>query len=194
MGVGAVLFIILGENQNILMIFFEKLNFFSGSLEFASLDSVPENLVDNAAVIGTLSLVTAALFLLDMGGPKARSTPTVQQQQTPLKIIHKPTEQKITSQQIYNIEKDAAENQKERKEDDAKQTKNGHLMGAIKLPDAGGRYRDNMYKKMKEEKPKSFDIYGKDMHDGSDDEIESIPPKMEEHSPVWSKIRKGRNL
>lgn len=153
---------------------------------------MPENLVDNAAVIGTLSLVTAGLFLLDMGGPKAKNTPN-SQSQTPLKVIHKPTEQKITSQQVYNIEKDA-ENQQNKKEDDVKQTKNGHLMGAIKLPDAGGRYRDNMYKKMKEEKPKSFDIYGKDMHDGSDDEIASLPPKMEEHSPVWSKIRKGRNL
>jgi hypothetical protein len=52
-----------------------------------------------------------------------------------------------------------------------------------------------MYKKIKDEKPKSFDIYGKDVRQDSDtDEPDDIPPKMEEHSPVWSKIRKGRDL
>lgn len=54
LGVGAVLFIVLG------------------SLAFAAIDSVPQNLVDNAAILGTLSVVTGALFLLDMGAPKAK--------------------------------------------------------------------------------------------------------------------------
>ena len=165
-----------------------------GSLEFAALDSVPQDLVDNAAVIGTLSLVTAALFLLDMGGPKARKT--AQQVQTPPRSISKPVE----TQQIYNIEKDGEHEkmQTQTQETQVEKTpKNGHLMSAngIKLPDANGRYRDSMYKKIKEEKPKSFDIFGKDKREDSDtDEPDDIPPKMEEHSPVWSKIRKGRNL
>jgi hypothetical protein len=38
-----------------------------GSLVYASLDSVPPELVDNAAVLGTLALVTGLLFLLDIG-------------------------------------------------------------------------------------------------------------------------------
>ncbi|XP_050297747.1 uncharacterized protein LOC126737085 isoform X2 [Anthonomus grandis grandis] len=54
LGVGAVLFIVLG------------------SLAFASIDSVTPSLVDNAAILGTLSVVTGALFLLDMGAPKAK--------------------------------------------------------------------------------------------------------------------------
>ncbi|KAJ3645961.1 hypothetical protein Zmor_023577 [Zophobas morio] len=155
LGVGTILFIVLG------------------SLEFAALDSVPQDLVDNAAVIGTLSLVTAALFLLDMGGPKARKT--AQQVQTPPRSISKPVE----TQQIYNIEKDG-EHEKMQTQTQEKQVektpKNGHLMSAngIKLPDANGRYRDNK------------------REDSDTDEPDDIPPKMEEHSPVWSKIRKGQ--
>ncbi|XP_077298591.1 uncharacterized protein LOC143919895 isoform X2 [Arctopsyche grandis] len=45
-----------------------------GGLELASLDSVPDNLIDNAAVLGVLSLVTAALFLIDLAGPRGKST------------------------------------------------------------------------------------------------------------------------
>ncbi|KAI8436254.1 hypothetical protein MSG28_004305 [Choristoneura fumiferana] len=41
-----------------------------GGLELASLDSVPHNLVVNASVLGSLSLVVAALFLLDLMGPR----------------------------------------------------------------------------------------------------------------------------
>ncbi|EFA08062.1 uncharacterized protein LOC658222 [Tribolium castaneum] len=172
LGVGTLLFIILG------------------SLEFAALDSVPEDLVDNAAVIGTLTLVTAALFLLDMGGPKAKKNN--QQSQTPPRSVSKPQESKTTAQQVYEIEKDV-ENEKKQMKGLEETPKNGHLGNGFKLGDANGRYRDSMYKKIKDEKPKSFDIYGKDMHKDSDtDEPDDIPPKMEEHSPVWSKIRKGQ--
>ncbi|KAM3959228.1 uncharacterized protein ACR2FA_006766 [Aphomia sociella] len=41
-----------------------------GGLELASLDSVPRNLVVNASVLGTLSLIVAALFLVDLMGPR----------------------------------------------------------------------------------------------------------------------------
>ncbi|XP_026470813.1 uncharacterized protein LOC113375080 [Ctenocephalides felis] len=35
------------------------------ALELASLDSIPENLLDNAAILGCLSLLVAALFIVD---------------------------------------------------------------------------------------------------------------------------------
>lgn len=44
--------------------------FFSGGLELASLDSVPHNLVVNASVLGSFSLFVAALFLIDLMGPR----------------------------------------------------------------------------------------------------------------------------
>lgn len=164
-----------------------------GGLELAALDSLPEKLVDNAAIIGTLTLVTAALFLLDMGGPKAKKNN--QHSQTPPRSVSKSQETKAMTQQIYEIEKDVEHEKKQMQGMEKEAPKNGHLGNGVKLGDANGRYRDSMYKKIKDEKPKSFDIYGKDMHGDSDtDEPDDIPPKMEEHSPVWSKIRKGRNL
>ncbi|CAH2037014.1 unnamed protein product, partial [Iphiclides podalirius] len=42
-----------------------------GGLELASLDSIPRNLVVNASVLGSFSLAVAALFLLDLMGPRA---------------------------------------------------------------------------------------------------------------------------
>lgn len=53
LGIGALFYIILG------------------GLELAAIDSLPPNLVDNGIILGTLSLITAGLFLIDMGGPKA---------------------------------------------------------------------------------------------------------------------------
>lgn len=44
--------------------------FFVGGLELASLDSVPRNLVVNASVLGSFSLIVAALFLIDLMGPR----------------------------------------------------------------------------------------------------------------------------
>ncbi|XP_050683493.1 uncharacterized protein LOC126978581 [Leptidea sinapis] len=41
-----------------------------GGLELASLDSVPESLTVNACILGALSLSVAALFLLDLMGPR----------------------------------------------------------------------------------------------------------------------------
>lgn len=41
-----------------------------GGLELASLDSVPHKLIVNAAVLGSLSLAVAALFLIDLMGPR----------------------------------------------------------------------------------------------------------------------------
>ncbi|XP_032520615.2 uncharacterized protein LOC116772503 isoform X1 [Danaus plexippus] len=41
-----------------------------GGLELASLDSVPNNLIVNASVLGSLSLAVAILFLIDLMGPR----------------------------------------------------------------------------------------------------------------------------
>lgn len=73
---------------------------FSGSLSFAALDSVPPSLVDNAAIVGTVSLVVAALFLLDMGGPKRKKPKqaTSQQKKTP-------PDSKTITKQVYEVEK-----------------------------------------------------------------------------------------
>ncbi|XP_066153405.1 uncharacterized protein [Euwallacea fornicatus] len=59
-----------------------------GSLAFASIESIPRDLIDNAAIMGTLALVTGALFLLDMGSPKKRkSSPPAQIQQVQTETI-----------------------------------------------------------------------------------------------------------
>lgn len=42
----------------------------TGGLELASLDSVPNKLVVNASILGSLSLVVAILFLIDLMGPR----------------------------------------------------------------------------------------------------------------------------
>lgn len=68
------------------------------------MDSVPPDLVDNAAIVGTVSLVTGALFLLDMGGPKARKpreTHSKSQKATKPKSV----EPKSISQHVNDIEK-----------------------------------------------------------------------------------------
>jgi hypothetical protein len=49
-----------------------------GSLVYASLDSVPPDLVDNAAVLGTLALITGLLFLLDIGLSRPKPPQTKQ--------------------------------------------------------------------------------------------------------------------
>lgn len=171
---------------------------FTGSLEFAALDSVPENLIDNAAILGTLTLVTAALFLLDMGGPKSRNM--TQHSQTPPRSVSKP-DSKSVAQQVYEMEKEIDERRHHHPVEifeKPKAPKNGTVLHTSGLSrDHNGRYRDSMYKKIRDENTqKSFDIYGKDIRaaDSDTDDAESIPPKMDEHSPVWSKIRKGRNL
>lgn len=152
-----------------------------GSLELAALDSVPPDLVDNAAILGSVSLLTAALFLLDMGGPKARKTST--HAQTVPRTVAKPLETRTISQQVYDIEKEIEKTHLDSPEmrKQSKDQRNGHV---------------GQKNGMKE--PKRFGIYGKDVleleeqRDESDVEQE-VPPKMVHHSPVWSHIRKGTN-
>lgn len=49
----------------------------------------------------------------------------------------------------------------------------------------------NGYKKMKEQQqPKRFNIYGKDAEDFETESEVSV----EKHSPVWSNVRKGKQI
>lgn len=77
-------------------------------MSFAALDSVPHDLVDNAAIVGTISLVTAGLFLLDMAGPKAKKKSTDQKAKKKKDI----EEQKSITQQVYDIENEIEKSEK----------------------------------------------------------------------------------
>ncbi|KAJ8922940.1 hypothetical protein NQ315_001485 [Exocentrus adspersus] len=173
LGVGSLLFVVLG------------------SLSFAALDSVPPDLVDNAAVVGTVSLVTGALFLLDMGGPKRRKpTPIQSKTRRPSK---QPPEAKSISQQVQDIEKQLEQSERAHLDkSNGKARQNGVVLEVEMTKNLRG------YQKVKDEFPtRKYSIYGKDVTDrggGSEtDEDLRIPPKMEQHSPVWSNIRKGRD-
>ncbi|XP_076273701.1 uncharacterized protein LOC143204775 isoform X1 [Rhynchophorus ferrugineus] len=89
LGVGSILFIVIG------------------SLCFAAIDSVPADLIDNAAVLGTLSLVTGALFLLDMGSPKAKksSAPIEKQGKNGFDNSNNGNQQSIIDQ-LHNLERE----------------------------------------------------------------------------------------
>lgn len=56
-----------------------------GALSLASLDSVPDDLVDNAAVLGALCLVTALVFIGDL----LMSQPRKKDKQDEARIIEK---------------------------------------------------------------------------------------------------------
>jgi len=79
LGMGALLFIIVG------------------SLVYASLDSVPTGLVDNAAVLGTLALVTGLLFLLDIGLSRPKRLQTER--------LHKTTQTDTASSSVDLLDK-----------------------------------------------------------------------------------------
>ena len=56
-----------------------------GALSLASIDSVPEDLVDNAAVLGALCLLTALVFIGDL----LMSPPRTKNKQDQARIIEK---------------------------------------------------------------------------------------------------------
>lgn len=72
---------------------------------------MPHDLVDNAAIVGTISLVTAALFLLDMGGPKAKKKPTEQKLEKNKRSVESGHRKSIT-QQVYDIEREIEKSEK----------------------------------------------------------------------------------
>ncbi|KAK9882949.1 hypothetical protein WA026_001166 [Henosepilachna vigintioctopunctata] len=200
LGLGAILYIILG------------------GLELFAIDDLPPDLVDNGIIIGTLSLITAALFLIDMAGPK-RVKPVkpaqfrnLQQQlqrqnsreligtngnnsqslfasQEQIEIRDQP--EKVIIKEIKEVHKNGGINGQKNghRNDETGRTKDQIDFGIMELDNG---------KRMSQPSPKTFGIFGKDvgeMGNSDTDEIDdTIPPKMQQHSPVWSKIRKGRNL
>ncbi|XP_072384192.1 uncharacterized protein [Diabrotica undecimpunctata] len=185
LGVGTVLFIVMG------------------SLSFAALDSVPPSLVDNAAIVGTLSLVVAGLFLLDMGGPKKRTARSQQPKQKKNVVVPRGS----ITKQVIEIERDKDKEQKGQKESTKpeeiqfkkvekgvkiEKDKNGtNGMTAIEMQNTNSSNKG--YQRMREDSFRRFGIYGQDVTDEGSTEAEDmeIPPHVGEHSPVWSNIRRG---
>ncbi|CAD7089598.1 unnamed protein product [Hermetia illucens] len=67
-----------------------------GGLVLASLEQVPQELHDNAIILGTLSFLVALLFLIDLADPTARYTSTFAQTE---QIVHS---QNSTQTQMHN--------------------------------------------------------------------------------------------
>lgn len=67
-----------------------------GGLVLASLEQVPQELHDNAIILGTLSFLVALLFLIDLADPTARYTSTFAQTE---QVVHS---QNSTQTQIHN--------------------------------------------------------------------------------------------
>ncbi|VEN41570.1 unnamed protein product [Callosobruchus maculatus] len=188
LGVGTVLFITLG------------------SLSYAALDSVPPDLVDNAAVVGTVSLVTAGLFLLDMAGPKAKKTTGSTQTKT-RRLTLTSIEPKRIPRPTFDVEREVERSERTQIESVDSKTGNGVKNGGVsngnaknnnKREESEARKNGKGYHQMKDDLPKRFGIYGKDATDGFGSETDDteelrMPPAMESHSPVWSNIRKGRH-
>ncbi|KAK4873713.1 hypothetical protein RN001_013073 [Aquatica leii] len=178
LGIGALLYIILG------------------SLEFAALDSVPPDLVDNAAVLGSLSLITAVLFLIDLGGPRAKKTSSkplkIEVASKPLSVS--PNEQDPES--LQNKEIKMLEEFSKQAKTDKNKTKRDLNGFDFKVSNPGEfRPTQNGYKKIKEgrESGRKFDIYGKDVpnQDVPNGAKDNENGDFDKHSPVWSQIRKG---
>lgn len=182
LGLGAVLFVVLG------------------SLEFAALDSVPEDLIDNAAVLGTLSLTTAALFLLDLAGPKGKKHPvnTAATTQSSRNISRALESHQKTRQdgftidpeftRVQNIEHLQIQNEKnsktskEREQSGIRRSNNGHSQQqqVKQKSQQNGHHHGKIVDSGSQkhhfgndvvDKPSSrFDIYGKDFQDSEIEE------------------------
>lgn len=157
-------------------------------------------------MIGSLSLITAALFLIDLGGPKAKKEVS-EPAKTHRKVISRPLESTNNKPDTYALESEIEK--LERKEIEAleehskkakssKDQRNGQNGFAPKITGQNGfsKSSQNGYKKMKEkETSRRFDIYGKDADEyqrQTDDVGLDDSKQAERHSPVWSQIRKGR--
>ncbi|XP_022921051.1 uncharacterized protein [Onthophagus taurus] len=151
--VGTVLFIVLG------------------ALELAALENLPKDLVDNAAVLGSLSLATAFLFLLDLTGPKGNKKASLKDHKSH-NTDQKPDIFVVETAKIGHIPKLEAE----KIIIPSEKRPNGFKNGQISFKKAS-------------KAPQKFDIYGKDYESGSEEDLKEI---LEESSPVWSKIRRGQ--
>ncbi|XP_025836449.1 uncharacterized protein LOC112906475 [Agrilus planipennis] len=189
LGIGIILFVILG------------------SLEFAALDSVPHDLVDNAAILGCFSLATAILFLIDLAGPRKKDT------KESIKTESKYSQTKIGSDS-YEIESEKkpvtviSQEYHDGHMSKDKPTIHGYsYTNGLSQTDlnnkvtVGGQYglKQNGYHKLNDKplEPK-FDIYGKDKRKSTDfekdAEVDEVISQIVKHEPVWSRIRKGKEL
>ncbi|XP_045475989.1 uncharacterized protein LOC123681758 isoform X2 [Harmonia axyridis] len=192
LGFGALFFVILG------------------TLELFAIDDLPPDLVDNAIILGTLTLITAGLFLIDMAGPKSvkpikpaqlRNLQQELERQSSIRVT--PGTNNNNSQVTFNLGKNDGKTEKVMITEIKEVQRNGGING--QTGKKGGESKDVVDGGIKKDygskrtiqSPKTFGIFGKDLEEmgNSDtDEIDdTIPPKMQQHSPVWSKIRKGRD-
>ncbi|KAF5306869.1 hypothetical protein FQA39_LY00099 [Lamprigera yunnana] len=173
LGIGALLYVVLG------------------SLEFAALDSVPQDLVDNAAILGTLSLVTAILFLIDLGGPRAQKSTA---EPLKLQIVTKPANSIQMAEEAGDVQNKEEINAKDKSDQTKNKSETNGYDFKVSSP-SDFKTTQNGYKKMKErESGRRFDIYGKDAQDNdnfNENDAKNPGTDLEKHSPVWSQIRKG---
>lgn len=146
---------------------------FLGGLELASLDSVPPDLLDNAAVLGALSITTGLLFFMDLSAPHIKQSP--KQTQTSPNLQLKPLD---ISPEAYMI------NGNKKRETII----NGNQRNGVKNDKAS---KTILKTESETKKPKHFDIYGNDKN-GIDetDSVAEMPVQMERHSPLFSKMHR----
>lgn len=136
-------------------------------------------------------MITAALFLLDLGSPRAEKP----QRHTLIlpKALTKELESK-TKRDLYDVEKEIEKRSSTQETSiklDAK-SKEGDIDVANNKNNQTAK--SNGVKPGNGEKSKRFDIYGKDAEEDdkeSELDFDDTSSKKELHSPVWSKIRKG---
>lgn len=143
-----------------------------GGLELASIDSVPPDLLDNAAILGAFSILTGLIFFMDLSAPDIRQTP--KQTQTSPNLHLKPLDIKP---EAYMLNGKNGNHKKET-------TINGHQNG-------GEKQKKTTFKTVTEKKPKHFDIYGHDKNGVDEtDSVAELPVQMEKHSPIFSKFHR----
>lgn len=128
---------------------------------------MPPDLIDNAAILGTFSIIAALLFLMDLAAPQLKLMP--QHTQTSPHVHLKPLE---IDPDLYNLNGNGKK---------PEIVKNGKRNG---LPNGQDRFE---LKPKETKKPKHFNIYGSDK---DDDSVAEMPVEMQRHSPVFSKIHR----
>lgn len=177
-------------------------------MELFAIDDLPPDLVDNAIILGTLSLVTAGLFLIDMAGPKSVKPVKPAQLRNLQQQLDRQNSRELNgtnnnSQVTFNVGKTNGQTEKVLITEIKEVQKNGKINGQAGMKivelkdDTDAAMKRDSGRMRTAESPKRFGIFGKDFDleagNSDTDEIDdTIPPKMQQHSPVWSKIRKGR--
>lgn len=137
------------------------------------MDSIPPDLLDNAAVLGSLSILTGVLFIIDLGAPRLKDS--TKQSQTSAHLQLRPLE----LPPLQGIQNGVQIGTRSGHHDS---TINGHTQNGI------GKQQPTYNNKNQQRKQKSkrFDIFG---HDKEED-LTELPMEMERHSPVQSKVQR----